>query len=313
MPRRGGHGVVLLLVLGLNFLGLSFQMRTGADVPLRHAFTSLFGGAQQLLVGAGRAGSGWLDVILDSDGLREEQEALRARLARMEWELTVAQGLLARAEGLHPLDFDAFDLGEPTPAEVVAISASRLDTTLTLNRGGTHGIRRGAPVMAASGLAGRIVAVGSFSSQLELLTAATSGVAALTSGGRARGVIRAAAGEGAELVLDYVPAGAAVEVGELVVSSGLDRMVPKGLVIGSVVRVRRGTGLLLDVGVRPAVDFERLERVFILPPVPAAFDHPGGPERVATPALPRDVGSSEPPTADSGAEPGAPDAPDEER
>ncbi len=267
---RRGHVVALLVILGLNFVGLTFQTRAKSDLPVRVAFTTVFGSAQQLLASARRTTGAWVDSLRDIEEVHGERETLRARLARTEWELTVARGQLARARGMTELDWEALALGEPVAAEIVGVSASPLDRTVTLNRGSAHGVSRNGPVMAGSGLMGRVVQVSRRFSQVELITSASAGVAALTVESRARGLLRGGrtrSADGAtELTLDYVSVGQAVQVGELVIASGLDRLYPKGLVVGRVARVRWGTGLLLEVGVAPAVDFDRVERVFVLPP-----------------------------------------------
>ncbi len=271
-------------MLGVNFLGLTYQFRTGTDIPVRNALTTVFGGAQQLVASGFRTAGDWAGAIREAREGRGRRDDLRSRLARKEWELTVMRGLLARAEGLTALDREEFALREPIAGEVVGVGASPLDRTLTVNRGSSHGVRRDSPVMAASGLVGRVVSVGILSSQVEVITGARSGVAALTSENRTRGIIHRStqpveAGE--DLILDYVPVGQRVDVGELVISSGLDQLFPKGLVVGEVVRVSEGSGMLLEVGVRAAVDFDTLERVFVLDASTPAFADP--PTGVASP------------------------------
>ncbi len=266
---RRGQAVALLVILGLNFVSLTVQTRANSEMPVRQAFTTVFGSAQQLLTAVRRTAGAWAGAMRRVGETRSEREALEARVARIEWELTVARGELARVRGMTGLDWRSLGLAEPVTAEIVGVSASPLDRTVTLNRGSSHGVSRNAPVMAHSGLVGRVVHVGSRFSQVELITSASAGVAALTAESRTRGVLRGgrtAEAGGADLALDYVSVGQGVEVGELVISSGLDRLYPKGLVVGRVSRVLWGTGMLVDVGVEPAVDFDRLERVFVLPP-----------------------------------------------
>ena len=62
-----------------------------------------------------------------------------------------------------------------------------------------------------------------------------------------------------------MPVGQAIAIGEEVISSGLDQLYPKGLLVGRVAAVHEGAGLLLAIAVEPAVDFNTLERVFVLP------------------------------------------------
>ena len=267
MPRKRGHGILLGIVLAANFLGLTFQVRSGIGVPIRDGLAAVFGGGQNLVLGSARAVSSWAETMGEAHEMRLARDELRHRVARLEWELTVHRGMLERARGFTSLDAAAMDLGEPVSGEIVGVSASPLDRTVTVNRGSRHGIERDAPVMAASGLAGRIVAVGPGVSQVELLSASTAAVAVITSSSRTRGVVRAAAGEARArgYLLRFVPVGQQIVVGEEVISSGLDRLYPKGLVVGRVSAVHEGAGLLLEIAVEPAVDFDTLERVFMLP------------------------------------------------
>ncbi len=267
MPGKRGHGILLGIVLAANFLGLTFQVRSGIGVPIRDGLAAVFGGGQSFVVNSTRAVSSWAETVGDAHEMRLARDALRDRVARLEWELTVQRGMLERARGFTSLDAAAMDLGEPVSGEVVGVSASPLDRTVTVNRGRRHGIERDAPVMAASGLVGRIVAVGPGVSQVELLSASTAAVAVITSSSRTRGVVRAAAAEdGARgYELHFVPVGQAIAIGEEVISSGLDQLYPKGLLVGRVAAVHEGAGLLLAIAVEPAVDFNTLERVFVLP------------------------------------------------
>ena len=266
MPRKRGHSLILGIVLAANFLGLTFQVRTEIGFPVRDGLAAVFGGGQSLVVNSTRAVSSWAETVREAHEMRISRDELRERVALLEWELTVQRGMLERARGFTSLDSEVMGLGEPVSGEIVGVSASPLDRTVTVNRGRRHGLERDAPVMAASGLVGRVVALGPGISQVELLSSSTAAVAVITSSSRARGVVRGAAGdEGTSSYrLQFVPVGQQVAVGEEVISSGLDGLYPKGLLVGRVSRVREGAGLLLEIAIEPAVDFDTLERVFVL-------------------------------------------------
>ena len=255
-------------MLGANFLGLTFQVRTGVSFPVRDGLVAALGGGQRLVANSASQLSSWVETARDAHRLREVREELRDRVARLEWELTVQRGMLQRARGFTALDGVAMDLGEPVPAEIIGISASPLDRAVTLNRGSRHGVERNAPVMAATGLIGRVVTVGPTISHVELLSSSsTAAVAVITAVSRTQGVVRAAASgsRGSSFRLHFVPVGQRVGVGEDVISSGLDGLFPKGLSVGRVSRVHQGAGMFLEIAVEPAVDFDSLERVFVLP------------------------------------------------
>ncbi len=79
-----------------------------------------------------------------------------------------------------------------------------------------------------------------------------------------------------ELLLKYVPGRADVVVGDVVVTSGLDRLYPKGLVVGRVRFVGNGAGLFRDIRVEPSARFDRLEEVLVVRRTQEALDTPHG-------------------------------------
>ena len=167
MEERGGNcsardstASSLAAVLAANFLGLTFQVRTGIGIPLRDALVGAFAGGQDLLGGAARSAFSFVGAARDAGRVRADREALAERVARLEWELTIHRGLLERARGFTVLDKAVFAVDEPVPAEIIGAGASLLDRTVTVNRGARHGIARNAVVMAATGLVGRVVSVG---------------------------------------------------------------------------------------------------------------------------------------------------------
>jgi rod shape-determining protein MreC len=65
--------------------------------------------------------------------------------------------------------------------------------------------------------------------------------------------------------MKYLVQGADVIEGDVVVSSGLGGVFPKGLVIGKIARInKKSDGLFLDVDIEPSVNFSKLEEVFIV-------------------------------------------------
>ena len=99
---------------------------------------------------------------------------------------------------------------------------------------------------------------------------------------RAQGIV---VGIGDALRMDYVPGTADVKQGDLVVTSGIDRIYPKGFVIGTVESVNRGPGTYHDITIRPAVDFSRLEEVLVVltpPPGKAPGNAPASPPHEGT-------------------------------
>jgi rod shape-determining protein MreC len=156
--------------------------------------------------------------------------------------------------------------GDPIVAEVIGLDASAWFRTITVNRGTAHGVALNAPVIAAGGLVGRVISIGSDVAQIQLLTDRDCSVGALLARTRARGVV-AGSGEQASptgLTLNYVSNLEEVVEGDLIVTSGMDGIYPKGIAIGRVASVRNGPRLFKLVTVEPAANLDRLEEIFIL-------------------------------------------------
>jgi rod shape-determining protein MreC len=119
---------------------------------------------------------------------------------------------------------------------------------------------------------GQIVEVSSRQARLMLIIDRNSAADALIQRTRARGIVKGSSGS--ECYLDYVMHEDDVQVGDQVVSSGLDGVYPKGLLVGTVAAVNfEGSDFFKAIQVTPAVDFDKLEEVMIIlgpapPPVP---------------------------------------------
>jgi rod shape-determining protein MreC len=145
--------------------------------------------------------------------------------------------------------------------------------SLTLNRGKSHGVTLNAPVISATGVVGRVVAVGPDAAKVQLLLDRDSGVGVRIERSRVVGVLSGQTGFAeagvSDLLMKYVPAFADVVVGDVVVTSGLDRIYPKGLVVGRVRSVGSSSGLAKEILVSPSARFDRLETLMVVTGPPA--------------------------------------------
>lgn len=155
------------------------------------------------------------------------------------------------------------DIDRPAlPAQVIGEDASSWARTITIDKGTRAGLRVGLPVVAAQGVVGRIIKSAPNSSRVLLVTDASSAIAALIQRTRTRGVAR---GHGMEMTLDYALRNADIEQGDLLVTSGMGGVFPKGLPLGYVSAVMRDKfGLFQTVDIVTAVDFSHLEEVLVV-------------------------------------------------
>jgi rod shape-determining protein MreC len=122
-------------------------------------------------------------------------------------------------------------------------------------------------VISPAGVVGRVILPSRRASKVQLLIDRNAAAGALIERTRVQGVVMGA-GDG-PLKMQYVPNTADIKTGDLVVTSGIDGIYPKGFVIGTVERAERGGGSYYDITVKPAVDFTRLEEVLVVktPPI----------------------------------------------
>jgi rod shape-determining protein MreC len=148
-------------------------------------------------------------------------------------------------------------------AEVIGKDPSPWFKTVLIDKGKHDGVERGMAVVVPKGIAGQITEVSSHYSKVLLIIDPNSAVDALVQSDRARGIIKGdAAGE---LSFKYVLRKHDIAIGELVVSSGLDGVFPKGLAVGQVSGVfKPKAGIFQEVTVTPYVDFEKLEEVLVV-------------------------------------------------
>jgi rod shape-determining protein MreC len=115
---------------------------------------------------------------------------------------------------------------------------------------------------------GRVIAVGPQASRVQILLDKSSAVGVRIERTRIAGVVTGRSGygdaAGPDLDLLYVPVLADVEVGDVVVTSGLDRIHPRGLMVGRVRSVKGGGGLFKEISVAPSARFEQLEEVMVV-------------------------------------------------
>jgi rod shape-determining protein MreC len=266
---RQRAGFLFLAVLLGHVILISAQVNSRAGVPLLESVTfGLFAEVQR----ASSAGvSGVRRVWNRYVGLRSvegENDRLKRELAEADVQLQQQRALAERARRLEDLLElrDRSDLNTAAAA-IIAASASPDFRTLTIDKGRRDGLRRDMAVVAPAGAVGRIVVPSARAAKVQLLIDHNAAVGALIERSRAQGVV---VGSGdSVLQLDYVSEVADVVVGDVVVTSGIDGIFPKGFTIGRVETVEKSGNIYKRITVRPAVDFSALEEVLVvLTPTP---------------------------------------------
>ena len=192
-----------------------------------------------------------------------ENEELKRENDTLKLQLTQLQSKAAEADRLAALlKFRQTNLDVPmASARVIGGSADSASQTIYLDRGERDGIRRNMGVITPDGVVGKVIESYKDTAQVLLLTDKDSGVGAKLA---ESGLQSPVGGTGEPLlIMKYIPNDDDVNSGEHVVTSGMDRIFPRDLPVGTIAEIKAGNPFK-QIRVRPAANLQRLDEVFVL-------------------------------------------------
>jgi len=192
-----------------------------------------------------------------------ENQQLRAEIERMKLEqarLSEDANMARRIQTL--LAFKEQYVENTVAAQVIGTSGSEQSRVLYIDKGASDGIRPDMAVITPTGIVGKIVQVFPGSAQVLPINDQLSGVGAALKAMRLQGILKGAAN--GTTTLQYIMSDEPVKPGEEVITSGGDRIFPKGLPIGRVASVEPGKDLFLNIRVIPSARLDRLEEVLVV-------------------------------------------------
>jgi rod shape-determining protein MreC len=260
--RRYG---ILLAVLLVSFLLLTVQTRGGGTGRGGELVAIVLTPVQSLLVRVHRGALGFWANYLDWKSVRRENAVLRGENEQLRVQTLQAGETREENIRLRRLLVLRDRLPLATVAgEVIGREAGGWVRSLTVNRGRGDGIAQQTPVIMPEGLVGRVVQVHRTAAVIQLLNDPASTVGAVVQRTRTAGLVEGDAG-GAVRFKFMARDGASVTPGDLVVTSGLGTLFPKGLPVGRVVKIEdKGSALFHFAVLAPAVDFSRVEEVLLV-------------------------------------------------
>ena len=255
---------VLAAVLLAQFVLLGYQVKRQDDVRLLRVWT--VGAISPIQKGLNLATSGvvntWRDYIW-LVGARHQNEQLRGQVSRLKLENQQFRRALARFDREDDLAAYRRQIeSETVTAQVIGHGSNPNSKEIFLDKGTDDGVLAGMPVITPEGIAGRVRAAYGGASLVRLVHDVEAGVGVLLGRSRARGVMKGN-GEPRECRVDYIRDDVDVAVGELIYTSGDDRVYPKGLPVGKVTRVEAGSEFQ-RIHVAPAARLDRLDEVLVV-------------------------------------------------
>jgi rod shape-determining protein MreC len=273
---RQRTGYLFMAVIIGHIILISAQVNTQRGVPLLEAVT--FGAFAEVQRGSssliGGVRTSW-DDYLALQSVRSDNEQLRREVAQLQVALQQQRALAQQSRTLVEL----LQLREQTPLETVAAaviagSASPDFRTLTIDKGSADGLRPDMAVIAPAGVVGRIITPSARAAKVQLLIDRNAAAGVIVERSRAQGVVE---GTGGSLRLNYLSGTADVKTGDVVSTSGIDGIYPKGFVVGQIESVERAAGSFGTIVVRPTVDFSSIEAVLVVASPPVVGDDGSAP------------------------------------
>lgn len=209
----------------------------------------------------------WIDDVFVSHGdLIDENERLREELLFAQRELQLLAGLATENNRLRALQEASANVdGRVLAAEIINISSNPGSRRVLINRGATDGVLEGQALLDAHGLMGQVVEVLPFTSWVMLITDSRHGTPVQVNRNGERAIARGSRGDIPELELEYVPDTSDIEVGDLLVSSGLGQRFPKDYPVAEVTSVVHDRGQpFATIKAKPLAQMDRTRHVMLL-------------------------------------------------
>jgi rod shape-determining protein MreC len=267
---RQRPGFLLSAAILLHVILISAQVNTASGLPILQVVTfGSFSEVQRATMATIGGVRGLWSGYVALQQVQEENNALKHELQSLQVSLQQERAEAQRTDNLRQL----LELRErakldTVAAEVIAGAASPDFRTVTIDKGSSEDLATDMAVISPAGVVGRVILPSRRAAKVQLLIDRNAAAGALIERTRVQGVV-VGIGDGT-LKMQYVPGTADVKTGDLVVTSGIDGIYPKGFVIGTIDHTDRGAGAYHEIVVRPAVDFSRLEEVLVVRTPPAS-------------------------------------------
>lgn len=254
----------LLFFLLASFLVVVFTSSTGGRFGIFHQLTlETLGPLQGFFTKVSLSSTKLKNKYIALLNLQEENDQLRLELAKVREQLDEYSAAYSRNRFLETaLEFKQQNSFPKSMARVVGKDPSFWFQTLIVDRGENDGVVTGMVARTSQGVVGQVVQVSDNYSKVLLANAPSSAIDAIIQNSRVRGILKGAGEQG--YILHYVLKNAEVKVGDKIVTAGIGGVFPAGITLGTVSKVHaKRRGMFLDIKVDPAVDFARLEFLFI--------------------------------------------------
>jgi rod shape-determining protein MreC len=259
--------IVLAAILFAQVIGLAVQVRRPSDEGQTRLIRVWAISAVTPIETAVVHSQQWVQNIFKNyaylRGVRRENRELRGQIQQMTIQQTRMEEdarMARRVQAL--LGFKEQYVESTIAAQVIGTSGSEQSRVLYIDKGANDGIKVDMAVITPTGIVGKIVQVADNWSQVLPINDQFSGVGAALKDSRLQGILKGT--PSGATTLQYIMSDEKVTPGEDVITSGGDRIFPKGLPVGKVVSVQPGKDLFLNIRVVPAARLDQVEEVLVV-------------------------------------------------
>jgi rod shape-determining protein MreC len=264
--------LLLVGLLAANFALMAFSAKESGDATKQHVVRTwaqaVAAPFQRVISGVGGSVTGFFKGLANLRHASAENEGLRQRVQQLESELSQTHRAADENERLKGLlNLKESISYESVPARVIARDPSLWFDTVTINRGRMSGVELNMPVVTPGGIVGRVVATSPWTAQIMLITderAAAGAIVGQLQNSNALGSVRGM-GESGLVEMHHVSGMATVAVGDNVITTGQDAIYPPGLMVGTVVEVRKVSDTTPQlIRIKPGARLDSLEELAVL-------------------------------------------------
>jgi len=259
--------IVLVCVLFAQVLGLAVQVKRTTDTEssrlIRIWAVSSVTPFEKVLNWMHNSSYGLWHNYFYLRGVRAENRGLKAEIERLRLEQIRLNEDAAQARRLQALfAFKEQFISQTVAAQVIGSGGSEQSRIVYIDKGEKDGLKPDMAVITVDGIVGKVLKVFHSTAQVLLIDDQSRGVGGILEKSRLQGIVRGT--PAGEVVLEHIMSDNAVQPGEVVRTSGGDRIFPKGLPVGTVTHVGNGADLFLTIRVRPEANLSKLEEVLVV-------------------------------------------------
>lgn len=254
----------VMIILLLPLISINMQRKPFVQIWYNKPFSFLASVTQSSFFSFSDGVRGNTQMYLNLIGIKRENQNLKSENQRLMAMIQAQEELGKENERLNQLiNFKNHSKMDLVAARVMSKDLLSDHNTLQISKGTVHGIKAGQAVITVSGVVGYIFKPESFSAQVLLITDRYSVVDGIIARSRARGIVE---GKNASTcLLRYLEKSEDIQVGDLVVTSGLDNIFPKGFPVATVESIEnKNYAISAQVELRPVVDSNKVEEVFVI-------------------------------------------------